>query len=319
MRGPEVSDPCIYCWSTITPTKREHVMSMALGTFEHNWTLDCVCDDCNKYFADNLELFLGRDSLEALLRIDLGLKPPAGAAELLNCRVKTSLQDPGQFDGIRLRMKSLSDDGTSLIPVPQVGFRREGEDWRFLTEKELTPENVREFMRSGVEIRIYGVGPDCDRLKRQLADVGIDFEESDRALNQPITEQSSLTIVRDINVDETIIRAACKIGFNYAAKRLGCATVRRAGFDSARRFVRYGETPVPVAAVQRRSILVGPGAESSRTHACGLGLDHGYLVVVVSLFNEVTYRLRLCTAEPGQFVTARHFFDPLTRTISIAN
>ena len=255
------------------------------GTFEHNCTLGCVCDECNKYFADNLELSLGRDSREALFRIDLGLKPPAGAAELLNRRVKTSLQDPGQFDGMRLMMRP-SDDGTGIIPrpVPQVGFRREGENWRFLTEKELTSENVQEFTRSHVEIRVYGVGPDCDRLRQRLAAFGINFVENHRALDQPITEQSSLTVVHDINVDETIIRAACKIGFNYAAKLLGCATVRRAGFDGARRFVRYGETPVRVATVQQLSILVGPGAEASRIHACGLGLDRGYLVVMVSLF-----------------------------------
>ena len=100
MADPEVCDPCIYCGSTTLPTNREHVMSRALGTFEQNGTLDCVCDECNKYFADNLELPLGRDSREALFRIDLGLKPPTGTAELLNRRVKTSLQDPGQFDGI---------------------------------------------------------------------------------------------------------------------------------------------------------------------------------------------------------------------------
>jgi len=56
--GPKTCDPCIYCASRTPPTKREHVMSQALGKFEQNWTLDCVCDDCNKYFADNLELAL---------------------------------------------------------------------------------------------------------------------------------------------------------------------------------------------------------------------------------------------------------------------
>ena len=294
-------------------------MSRALGMFEQNWTLDCVCDDCNKYFADNLEPALGRDSREALFRIDLGLKPASGASEFLNRRVKTSLQDPGQFDGVRVLMTP-SDDGTEIVPapVPQVGFRREGEDWRFLTEKELTAANVQEFRELPAEIRIHGIGPDCERLRKRLATLGIDFVERHRALNQPITEQSALTVRYDIDVDDTIVRAACKVGFNYTAKVLGCATVRRDGFDAARRFVRYGEAPVRVATVQQLSVLVGPDAESSRTHACGLGWDRGYLVVMVSLFNEVTYGLRLCAAEPNEFVTARHFFDPLTRTISEA-
>jgi len=320
MRNSVVVEPCIYCSSTRPATKREHVMSRALGTFEQNWTLDCVCDECNQYFADNLELPLGRDSREALFRIDLGIKPAAGVAQMLNRRVKTSLRDPGQFDGIRVLM-STSEDGAEVVPmpIPQVGFRRQGEDWRFFTEKELMPENLQEFKDpSTVEIRIHGVGPDCDRLKQRLAAIGIEFSETHRALDQPITEQSRLTVVYDINVDETIVRAACKIAFNYAAKVLGSETVRRAGFDAARRFVRYGEAPVRLATVQQLSILVGPGAESARLHACGLGWDRGYLVALVSLFNEITYGLRLCAAEPNEYVTARHFFDPLTRTISEA-
>lgn len=320
MRNAPTAEPCIYCRSTRPPTKREHVMSRALGTFEQNWTLDCVCDECNKYFADHLELPLGRDSREALLRIDLGLKPAADAGQLLNRRVKASLHDPGQFDGVRLRIAP-SDDGTDVIPVPvpQVGLRRVDEDWRFLTEKELTPETVQEFKESSpVEIRIYGVGPDCDRLKQRLTAVGIDFVETHRAMDQPITEQSALTVVYDITVDEMIVRAACKIAFNYAAKVLGARTIRGARFDAARQFVRYGEAPVRIATVQRLSVLVGPGAESARTHACGVGWDRGYLVALVSLFNEITYGLRLCAAASNEFVTARHFFDPLTRTISEA-
>jgi HNH endonuclease len=281
MRNSTVVEPCIYCGSARPATKREHVMSRALGTFEQNWTLDCVCGECNQYFANNLELPLGRDSREALFRIDLGIKPVTGVAQMLNRRVTTSLHDPGQFNGIRVIM-STSEDGTEVfpMPVPQVGFRRQGEDWRFFTEMELTSENLQEFKDSSqLEIRIQGVGPDCDRLRQRLAAVGIDFVETHRALGQPITEQSALTVTYDINVDETIIRAACKIAFNYSAKVLGSATVRHAGFDAARRFVRYGEAPVRVATVQQLSVLVGPGAESARIHACGLGWDRGYLVL----------------------------------------
>lgn len=312
-------EPCIYCGCTLPVTKREHVMSRALGTFEHSWTLACVCDACNQYFADNLELALGRDSREALFRIDLGLKPARDVTQLLNRRVKASLQDPGPFGGIRVLM-SPSETGEEVVPVPvpQVGLRCDGGDWLFLTEKELTLENIRPFEGAAVEIRIFGVGDDCDRLRQRLAAIGFDFVETHRALDRPITEQPKLTVAYDINVDATIVRAACKIGFNYAAKVLGASVVRGARFDAARRFVRYGEAPVRLATVQQLSVLVGPGAESARLHACGLGWHGGYLVALVSLFNEITYGLRLCSAEPDEFSGARHFFDPLTRTISEA-
>jgi hypothetical protein len=295
-------------------------MSRALGTFEHNWTLDCVCDACNQHFADNLELPLGRDSREAITRIELGLKPAAAATQLLHRRIKTSLEDPGQFDGIRLKM-SASEDGAEVVPVPipQVGFRRERGEWIFLTEPELTPERLREYTElTHLEIRIYGVGSDCDRLKNRLAAMGIEFSETHRALAQPITEQDRLTVAYDINVDDIIVRAACKIVFNYSAKVLGPETVRRSSFDAARRFVRYGDAPTRLATVQQMSIITGAGSESARLHACGLGWDRGYLVGVVSLFNEITYGIRLCQAERGEYKETRHFFDPLARTITEA-
>ena len=315
-----VSSGCIYCRSTVTPMKCEHVMSRALGTFGQNWTLDCVCDECNQYFADNLELPLGRDSREALLRIDLGLKSTAAADQLLNRRVKTSLVDPGQFGGIRLVLRA-SEDGTQMVPVPvpQVGFRREGHDWRFLIERELTANNVEEFRASSaLEIKIIGVGVDCDRLKQRLLGLRIEFVESHRTTNQSVTEQSALKVIHNIDVDQTIVRAACKIAFNYCAKVLGPETVRDARFDAARKFVRYGDAPIRLTTVQRLSVLVGANAESARVHACGLGWDRGYLVGLVSLFNEITYGIRLCPAEPNEFINASHFFDPLTRTISEA-
>jgi len=59
------ADPCIYCGSTKPRTKREHVMSQALGKFKQNWTLTCVCDECNMFFSKELELPLLRTSVRA--------------------------------------------------------------------------------------------------------------------------------------------------------------------------------------------------------------------------------------------------------------
>jgi hypothetical protein len=295
-------------------------MSRALGTFEQNWTLDCVCDACNQYFADNLELALGRDSREALLRIELGIRPASAARDLLNRRVKMSLRDPGRFDGVRMALQPSQDEAETVpVPVPQVALRRDDGAWHFLIEPELTPENLAEFVEATtVEIRIYGVGEDLQRLKERLASHGIAVAEFLRLTNQQISEKESVTVLQDIEVDETLVRAACKIAFNYAAKVIGPEAVRAARFDMARRYVRYGDATTRIATVQRRSVLVGEGAESARVHVCGLGWDAGYLVGVVSLFNELTYGLRFCRADQKDFVSARHLFDPLTRSISEA-
>jgi hypothetical protein len=59
---------CIYCRlekSEERFRKAEHVMPQSYGKFEKNLTLHgVVCDDCNQYFGDTLELVLGRDTYE---------------------------------------------------------------------------------------------------------------------------------------------------------------------------------------------------------------------------------------------------------------
>ena len=141
---------------------------------------------------------------------------------------------------------------------------------------------------------------------------------TDQTFDQPVTQQRQLTAAFDFNVDVTIIRAAAKTGFNYSAKILGAATVQRPEFDQARRFVRYGETHERIATARHGSILVGPEAETARVHTCGLGWDpdQQHLIVLVSLFNEVTYGMRLCRGT-GEWTTvdARHVFDPIKRII----
>jgi hypothetical protein len=314
--------PCIYCASTKSRSKREHVLSRALGTFEHNWVLDCVCDECNHYFADNLELALARDSRESFLRIETGLRPARAALEFLNRRVTIILQDPGLFNGARCIVRA-DDAGTGVIPVPvaQVWFRRPGADWNRLTERELTPANVATVVGSDadpVEVRLVAPTGECDRLRARLEDLGISIAMIDQALGQPVTQQHRLTTAFNFTVDATIIRAAVKIGFNYAAKILGAATIRSPEFNQAREFVRYGETSEEVARVWHGSILVGPGAATARVHACGLGWESNQqgLMVLVSLFNEMTYSLQLCRGTGAwAAVNARHVFDPLKRII----
>lgn len=76
---------CIYCLEDLEPAAfdTDHVIPQAFGRFANNLTLTtCVCNGCNNYFGWNLELFLGRDSIEALRRIQYGLKPIQEIADL---------------------------------------------------------------------------------------------------------------------------------------------------------------------------------------------------------------------------------------------
>ena len=318
------SEPCIYCGSTAPRTNREHVMSQALGTFEQNWTIDCVCDECNHFFSRELELALGRDSAEAFLRVDFGVKPPATAEKFLNTRMRGTLNAPGHFDGARVVMKPTeAEDGILPVPPPQVGFRRAGEDWRYILERDLTEESILK-MAGGtleeVEVKVIGPGDDLPRLTQRLATLGFKFVETYRFLDQPIAASASISVEHEFILDTTLRRAAAKIAFNYAAKVLGPEVMRRPDFDAVRRFVRFGEEAETLVTAQRISILVGPEAETTRTHACGLGwlAPRRELIAIVSLFNQVTYGIRMCRSESNEWasVTSQHLFDPIKHTIT---
>ena len=312
-------EPCIYCASTDLRTKREHVMSRALGTFEQNWMLDCVCDSCNHFFSREFELALGRDSAEGFLRVDLGIKPPTAANKFLNRRMKGTLKAPGLFEGVRVVMEPTeAEDRIVPVPPPQVGFRRPGESWRYIPEKELSEELVREM--AGCEIRVIGRGDDLSRLSRRLTELGCNYVETARLLDQPLADDGPIFVEFEFNVDSTLQRAAAKIAFNYAATVLSPEVVRRPDFDAVRRFIRLGEEPEALVTAERTSILMGSEAETTKTHACGLGWveQRRELIAVVSFFNQITYRIRMCGSESNEWasVSSRHLFDPIKHTIT---
>ncbi len=312
---------CIYCPSVVPPTTREHVMSQAMGTFEQNWTLSCVCDDCNAYFSKHLELPLGRDSFEGYRRVELGVAPPEKIEKLLHRRVKFTLQEPGIFDGVRMTMKA---DKAGIVPVPkpQVGLRCKGQEWQFFFEHELNDQVIAGLTGDSVEIKIIGSDSagDLSRLVTKLGEIGLRFSETNRVMDQPIGTEPKMTVVHEFNVDTTLRRAAAKIGFNYAAKMLGCAVMMRNDFELIRRFIRHGEEPQPLVSAQDWSPLVGQSAATSNAHVCAVGWEPARfeLIGLVCLFNRVTYGIRLAHSVTNEWsgVSFRHLFDAVTHSIS---
>lgn len=320
-RTADREEPCIYCSSVLARVKREHVISQAIGTFEHNWTLKCVCDQCNKYFADNLELVLGRDSAEGFMRVDKGVKPPETIDKFKNQRSVFTLQDGGQFHGARVVMRAA---GSTMAPHgrAQVGLRREGEDWRFYLENELDAGAVSAPNGIRVEVKVIGHHgqDDLERLVAKLEALGLPFTETTRAMDQPLSAESRIAVLHEFPIDDINRRAAAKIGLNYLAYVFGGDVARHSDLDPVRWFVRHGEEPRPLVSFQELSILVGPDAASSSAHACGVRWEpsQGALVGIVSLFNKMTYGILLTTNPLPQWTTmaAQHLFDPLGRTIT---
>jgi protein-arginine kinase activator protein McsA len=94
---------CIYCLENKNESSfqhTEHVIPRAFGTFEQNLTLNrIVCDDCNQYFGDNIELYLGRDSLEGISRYHYGIR---SSKVPLYRRIKMKLGIKGELEGVHV-------------------------------------------------------------------------------------------------------------------------------------------------------------------------------------------------------------------------
>jgi len=316
---------CIYCFSTTPPEGVEHVVSKAIGLFEQNWTLDCVCDACNKHFSQTLDLTLGRDSAEGVLRVTAGVKPAETIEDFRNRTVTFSLEGPGPLEGVHVRMRA---SGNAIVPTPtpQVGFRNEGGEWEYVLERDLTPEVAAKLSEPRVEIKIVGIEANGElaRLKERLHALGIYFAEQYALRDQPMSPDGKrFSVVHTFNITDVHRRAASKICFNYMAKVMGAAFARRREFDVIRRFIRHGEgNGAELVSVQQLSVLVGADATTSRTHGLGFEWqeDRQELIGIATFFNEMTYGVRLGhnPADEWEGLSSLHFFDPQSRQISVA-
>jgi hypothetical protein len=118
---------CIYCRGCGSDVRfsRDHVMPVELGSFQNSPTLRAeVCEDCNRYCGDHLELFLGRDSYEGLLRLQRGVAPASRARQFRYRRVELSLPQGSPWEGARLLLRP-NGDGSDVVPdlPPQIGVR----------------------------------------------------------------------------------------------------------------------------------------------------------------------------------------------------
>jgi hypothetical protein len=280
----ELSD-CIYCRSTAPPKGREHVIPQSFGTFKNNWTLTCVCDGCNGYFARELEVAFARDTVEAYLRLEHGLKPPNAAFQLLNRRMQMTVVGSPFYQGAKTVLVP-TVDGVSVAPFPksQVAFCKDGDEDVWIDFEDLNPQTVAPFCGdANVKIKIVGhEQTPAERVIARLAELGINFVLQGRHESTLANENNKVVIEHEFDLDLTVLRTVAKVAFNYVAKTLGAGFARRSEFDSLRRFVRYGEAPTwqVVTLAERRA----------------LGTDRG------------------CTGERPE-ITRGHLFDPFSHEI----
>ena len=324
---PHVS-MCIYCQRVDPPCgfTREHVIPEALGTFAKGDVItltDEVCGECNQYFGDTLELFLNRDSAEAMLRFRYGLKNPADVRKFFRNRVQARLpRDGSQFGGAYLDF--VPPPAGQLEPyldiVPQFGFeRRDGKGWEYFTEQEFHdepdwPKRIATDL-GPQRVILYNSEESKQRLSKLTADRLPLKNPQDTPGLKPFTS-GRVNAEIELTFDKVLARAVAKIAFNYLTKVHGANVALRPEFDGVRQFVRHDQGSPPDFVQFRPAPVLRDfsGKElPPRGHLLTVGWDtNGKDVLArVSPFQYMMYIVRLGVNYPGKLdpEDSGHLYD----------
>lgn len=320
---------CIYCLEDQNQssfTKVEHVLPQSFGRFKNNLTLhNSVCDGCNKYFGDNLEIALGHDTYEGGLRFDYGLRQPSEFKSLGKKTRLTVRIHEGEFKGAyAYREYSEVQQQIILKPLPQVGFRKlvDSEIEYYLLDQIPTKQY---FDQNGYDLDQPGSirtipSTEVESIQAVLLGKGFTFK-AHKDVNPHESEPSLLCKIEGV-IDESIIRAVAKITFNYLAYWQGPEFMLEADFNPTREFIRYGvKSQYPLIKIRQESILCDEPVSGNRRSGHLLTVDWAAdkrsIVAQVSLLNWLTYSVSLARDFSGKqrAIQRGHFFDPYNQRI----
>jgi hypothetical protein len=290
---------CIYCLEDkpeLSFKKTEHVLSQSFGRFRNNFTLNkTVCDTCNQYFGDNLEIHLARETIEGMKRFEHNLKKAKlykspGKKSKLTIKVVE-----GPFRGAHaFREYSNIEKRIVLKPLPQVGFKKSDIDEYDYFHLEDIPE--KEYL-----LETYDLKP-----KKSIVVLGCAFEDAQKYLAEkkiifhndgsgyPLTYDSDMGCEVTWAIGQVIYRGIAKIAFNYFTYWAGSKTAMNESFNPIREYIRYGrKTAYPVVIIIEKAILGDEPIVGKRRLGHLLTIDWSKnkrsIVAQVSLFNFMTY------------------------------
>lgn len=326
---------CIYCREDkpIEGFNREHVLHAAFGGFQDALTLVAphdppVCKGCNTHFSRTIDLVLTRDSIEAVLRLEAGLKSVTELRDLFHGRVSFRLPATNPRGPLHLvPVPTPAGEGYGVAPAPQVCFARRSGGFKVYTEAQLQAENPSADPDVDTSrMTLYWSGIDeaaRDRLTQLLAIHGITFHA-----HGPVefpSESNGVDAETHFHLDKSVARAVAKIAFNYMAKvtsQLDPTFAYRADFDPIRAFIRFG-TGRPGAFFQVREQPREIEAEDLATkghHVLALQWNRGRdtdVLGYVQLFDHYGYVIRLAKGAQGTWIDVRrlHVYDLETRRV----
>lgn len=265
--------------------------------------------------------------MEAIRRLEYGIKPLPKVRHVLHERLSPSLATLGLWQGVRLQF-GFEGEQLTVNVLPQVGFaHNNNREFTYITEPELNrlvalPDHVNP--KAGIKI----IGPkdeDLERLISILATKGIPFKRLANLPPPPI-EDGQLLVETRFHIDSIVKRCIAKIAFNYTAyvtRKSDKNFILNDSFNSLRFFIRYGQHPGYKLIIQDGTpILFDDLTDFRQTNGHLMTVDwtpdKRHIVGQVSFFNEIRYRISLARDFSGIWreVQSGHHFDPLARRIS---
>jgi hypothetical protein len=312
---------CIYCLKDKDKPKRvEHVIPQSFGVFKNNFVLtDAVCDDCNQFFGDALEISLARDTIEGVQRYDLQIKKPDEFKSLgKRSRLIIKVAE-GFFQGsYAYRYYSEQEKRILLKPLPQVGFfKTDGSGYEYFLLKDIPsfkslPAGSHNIGDSK-GIIILGCDPAIadDILNKQ----GYSFS-SGGEFDCPDKESSSWLSDIEGTIDQTIMRAVAKIALNYLAYWTGPEFVLHDSFNAIREFILSGKRDGDLLVRAVDKAILEDEINCSRRRVGHIVTvdwagDKVSILAQVSLLNRITYQVILARYYSGEkiHIAKGNFFD----------
>jgi hypothetical protein len=314
---------CIYCLEDKKEEcfkREEHVLPESFGEFYcSNFRLvlkDTVCDSCNQFFGDNLELILARDTFEGgTLRYETGIKKLNDFKSLGKRSQIIYKYLKGGFPGIYVYREYSKENGFTIHPCPQVGFLKTSGEYEWHLLKDIP---VKETLKNGEYNLSDSKGCivlSCDEseAERIFTKLGIKKGNSSTVHNDP---NGKVLIEVQRELDEIIFRTVAKIGFNYLAYWQGKDFALRDSFNTIRDYIRWGKIPeIPIRGIIKGSFF--PDEEKTgkkrNGHIIVIYWDEkeASLVARISLFNFIQYVIRLAKDNDQEYKQLKkgHFYN----------
>lgn len=295
---------CIYCKTNDQSAFRgvEHLIPQSFGKFSSETpTLKCVCDECNSFFAKELDQVLARDSWEGVNRYKKGIK---SREQRPIKRLKFTLEEVpemGIFGGMVFEGVD-SRTGQLLQPTKgQFHIRNKKTDkYDVFFEDEIKDIKLDDGIygaKGTRDTKIYAPSEEKHKaVIEELKKIGIDYKIKEKS-NPPFVEGKKddevveLPILVSGTIDSPVKRALIKILLNFSAFYIGAEEVIKPEWDKARNYVRFNSEPI-LGKVNNKSFW-GDETETMRLASDSFNIvvenDGENVVGKIQIYNFYTY------------------------------